>query len=152
MTLKPTHQSFCSQLLCFILCCYVFFELNQELWMRQSLYMVRWQGPVCHEFCLLISCILSFRPYQLLPEVLKKHACTLLIDQNLQRHCTVSLRQCSFLVPLSEQGRMAGWLIPGICPEGFCWQTIGRAPWTIGSDEEIHGICWLDLVVNGYSF
>ena len=30
--------------LCFILCCFVFFELNQQLGMRQSLYMVRWLG------------------------------------------------------------------------------------------------------------
>jgi len=46
MTSKPTRLSFCSQLLCFILRCYVFFELIQQLGMRQSRYMVRWLGPV----------------------------------------------------------------------------------------------------------
>jgi len=44
VTLKPTRQSFCSQLLHFILCCYVFFVLNQELGMRKPPYMVWWLG------------------------------------------------------------------------------------------------------------
>ena len=70
------------------------------MWWSWQLMILRVFVTDLHEFCLLISCILSFWPYQLLPEVLKKHACTLRIDQNLQRHCTVSLRMqlsCSFI-------------------------------------------------------
>jgi len=37
---EATRQSFGSHPLCFIFCCYVFFELN----LVQSLYMVSW-GP-----------------------------------------------------------------------------------------------------------